>query len=108
MTGFFIAIVIALVITCLVVRDQTEFKLGKMRSELLGLRTEEKRVEETRTEVEQMVRWVGEALNRADKRQRTAEHDGRELEEILDAMGIELKADAASTAAASTRESGDS
>lgn len=107
MTGLFIAIVIALLITCLVVRDQTEFKLGKMRSDLLGLRTEEKRVEEARTEVEQMVRWVGEALNRADKRQRTAEQDGRALENILNRMGIELKTDA-TVAAAPAQDSGKS
>ncbi len=107
MTGLFIAIVIALLITCLVVRDQTEFKLGKMRSDLLGLRTEEKRLEETRTEVEQMVRWVSEALSRADKRQRAAEQDGRALEEILDGMGIELKTDAAVVEAASAQASSD-
>jgi len=99
-TGLFITLVVVLVITCLVVRDQSEFKLGKLRSELLGLRSEEKRLEEARTEIEQLVRWVGEALNRADTRQRTAERDGRELTGILDRMGIELETDAAAVEAA--------
>ena len=93
--------VVVLVITCLVVRDQAEFKLGKLRSE-------EKRLEETRTEVEQLVRGVGEELNRADTRQRTAEQNNRELADILDGMGVELETDAASTEAASVQEPSDS
>ncbi|MFT5085700.1 MAG: myosin heavy subunit [Candidatus Latescibacterota bacterium] len=108
MTSLLITAVVVLVITCLVVRDQTEFKLGKLRTELLGLRSEEKRLEETRTEVEQLVRGVGEELNRADTRQRTAEQNNRELAEILDGMGIELETDAASTEAAPVQEPSDS
>ncbi|MGY8822615.1 MAG: hypothetical protein ACKVJG_01510 [Candidatus Latescibacterota bacterium] len=101
MTSLLITAVVVLVITCLVVRDQAEFKLGKLRSE-------EKRLEETRTEVEQLVRGVGEELNRADTRQRTAEQNNRELAEILDGMGVELETDAASTEAASVQEPSDS
>jgi|TARA_B110000495_G_scaffold200235_1_gene215087 hypothetical protein len=100
-TSLLITAVVVLVITCLVVRDQAEFKLGKLRSE-------EKRLEETRTEVEQLVRGVGEELNRADTRQRTAEQNNRELAEILDGMGVELETDAASTEAASVQEPSDS
>ena len=101
MTSLLITAVVVLVITCLVVRDQAEFKLGKLRSE-------EKRLEETRTEVEQLVRGVGEELNRADTRQRTAEQNNRELADILDGMGVELETDAASTEAASVQEPSDS
>jgi hypothetical protein len=61
-----------------------------MRADLLGLRTEEKRMEDTRTEVEQMVRWFGETLNRATSRQRTAEQYCRDLEEMLAETGIEV------------------
>jgi hypothetical protein len=89
-TGLLLTLVIIFAIACLVVREQTEFRLSKMRADLLGLRTEEKRMEDTRTEVEQMVRWFGETLNRATSRQRTAEQYCRDLEEMLAETGIEV------------------
>lgn len=90
MTAFLITLLVVLIIVCLVVRDQNELTLSKMRADLLGLRTEEKRMEEMCVEVEQLVRWFGETLNRASSRQRTAEEYCRELEEMLEGTGIEV------------------
>lgn len=59
---------VALVIVNLVVRDQTQFRLSRLRTELLALRSEEKRMSEIRDEVEMMVAQIGEALMRADRR----------------------------------------
>ena len=73
MTAFLLTLLVVLIIVCLVVRDQNELSLSKMRADLLSLRTEEKRMEDTRVEVEQLVRWFSETLNRASSRQRTAE-----------------------------------
>ena len=83
MTEFLLTLLIVLIIVCLVVRDQNELTLSKMRANLLNLRTEEKRMEDTRVEVEQLVRWFSETLNRASSRQRTAEQYCRELEDML-------------------------
>ena len=53
MTAFLLTLLVVLIIVCLVVRDQNELSLSKMRADLLSLRTEEKRMEDTRVEVEQ-------------------------------------------------------
>ena len=90
MTAFLFTLLVVLIIVCLVVRDQNELSLSKMRADLLSLRTEEKRMEDTRVEVEQLVRWFSETLNRASSRQRTAEQSCRELEEMLEETGIEV------------------
>ena len=90
MTEFLLTLLIVLIIVCLVVRDQNELTLSKMRANLLNLRTEEKRMEDTRVEVEQLVRWFSETLNRASWRQRTAEQYCRELEDMLEGAGIEV------------------
>ena len=90
MTAFLFTLLVVLIIVCLVVRDQNELSLSKMRADLLSLRTEEKRMEDTRVEVEQLVRWFSENLNRASSRQRTAEQYCRELEEMLEETGIEV------------------
>ena len=79
MTAFLLTLLVVLIIVCLVVRDLNELSLSKMRADLLSLRTEEKRMEDTRVEVEQLVRWVSETLNRASSRQRTADKYCREL-----------------------------
>tara|TARA_Y100001934_G_scaffold277956_1_gene378041 strand:- start:921 stop:1229 length:309 start_codon:yes stop_codon:yes gene_type:complete len=89
-TEFLLTLLIVLIIVCLVVRDQNELTLSKMRANLLNLRTEEKRMEDTRVEVEQLVRWFSETLNRASSRQRTAEQYCRELEDMLEGAGIEV------------------
>ena len=90
MTAFLLTLLVVLIIVCLVVRDRNELSLSKMRADLLSLRTEEKRMEDTRVEVEQLVRWFSETLNRASSRQRTAEQYCRELEEMLEETGIEV------------------
>ena len=90
MTEFLLTLLIVLIIVCLVVRDQNELTLSEMRANLLNLRTEEKRMEDTRVEVEQLVRWFSETLNRASSRQRTAEQYCRELEDMLEGAGIEV------------------
>ena len=53
---------VALVIINLVVRDQTEFRIRQLRSELMALRSEEKRLSELRDEVELMVAQIGDAI----------------------------------------------
>ena len=82
MTEFLLTLLIGLIIVCLVFRDQNELTLSKMRANLLNLRTEEKRMEDTRIEVELLVRWFSETLNRDSSRQRTAEQYCRELEDM--------------------------
>lgn len=89
MTGVFLAITIVLIIVALVVRDQTEFKLSRLRAELLGLRSDEQRLSEERTDLERMVAQAGDALMRADQRQRAAEKSHREVADMLQEMGVD-------------------
>ena len=64
---------VALIIINLVVRDQTEFRLSQLRTELLALNSEEKRLAERRDEVDLMVAQIGDALMRADRRRLSLE-----------------------------------
>jgi uncharacterized oligopeptide transporter (OPT) family protein len=64
----FIGAGVVLVITCLIVRDRTEYAITRMRAEFMALRTEEKRQSEIRDDIELMVAQAGEALMRADRR----------------------------------------
>ena len=64
----FLGVGILLVVVCLVVRDRTEYRISRLRAELLALRTEEKRQADVRDEVELMIAQAGEALMRGDRR----------------------------------------
>ncbi len=78
---------VALIILNLVVRDQTEFRLSRLRSDLLALNSEEKRLAERRDEVELMVAQIGEALMRADRRQTSVEKGCGQLADKLEMIG---------------------
>ena len=88
MTGVCVGIGLALVLAVLVVRDQTAFKLTRLRSELLALRSEERRIGEQRAELERMVAQAGEALVRADDRQRSANALREEVVQMLQRLGV--------------------
>ena len=68
MAALFSALNITLIVACillliaaLVVRDQTGFRVTQLRSELLALRNEQRRLSERRDEIELMVAQIGDA-----------------------------------------------
>ena len=75
---------VAIIIVNLVVRDRTQFRVSRLKSELLGLRSEEKRLAERRDEVELMVAQIADALMRADRRQQSLEKGCGVLQAQLD------------------------
>lgn len=77
---------VALIIINLVVRDQTEFRLSRLRSDLLALNSEEKRLAERRDEVELMVAQIGDALMRADRRRVSLEKGSSQLAGQLESV----------------------
>lgn len=90
MTVLYLAVAIVLVIATLVVRDQTEFKLSRLRAELMALRSEEQRLAEEHTELERMVAQTGDALMRADHRHREINRATQELVDVLSTLGVDL------------------
>ena len=84
---------VALIIVNLIVRDQTQFRLSRLRSELMGLRSEEKRLSERRDEVELMVAQIGDALMRADRRRTALQRGGDAVQSSLDSLAAELGSD---------------
>jgi len=90
MTGFFLAAGIVLTIAALIVRDQTELKLSRLRAELLALRSEEQRLGEDRTELERMIAQIGDALMRAERRRKAMEQSAQELIGLLEDLGAEV------------------
>jgi len=90
-TVIYLAISIVLVIVALVVRDQTEFKLSRLRADILALRSEEQRLGEERTDLERMIAQTGEALMRADNRQRAVDKQFKELVETLKKLDVDLE-----------------
>jgi hypothetical protein len=72
------------IIVNLVVRDQMQFRVSRLKSDLLGLRSEEKRLPERRDEVELMVAQIADALMRADRRKQSLEKGCGVLQAQLD------------------------
>ena len=84
---------IVLIIVALIVRDQTLYRLSRLRTELLALKSEEKRLSERREEIELMVAQIGEAVMRADRRNTAIEKGctslSNRLEALSELVGIE-------------------
>ena len=89
MIGLLLAVDIVLTIAALVVRDQTRFKLSRLRTELLALRSEEQRLGEEGEELQQMIAQVGEAVLRADHRRKEMKAVCQELISLLESLGVD-------------------
>ena len=109
---FFVTLLIigvVLIIVCLIVRDQTQFRLSRLRSEVLALRSEEKRLSERRDEIELMVAQIGDAVMRADRRCNEIEKGCTELGEMLEsfsAVQTEEEAEVEAETEAETEQEG--
>ena len=86
---------VLLLIAALVVRDQTEFRVSQLRSELVALNNEEKRLSERRDEIELMVAQIGDALMRVDRRTASIDKGGEELTEILAVLDSSVEEESA-------------
>ncbi len=84
MIEIYAAVGILLVITCLVVRDRTAFKLSRLRAELMALRNEEKRMAELLTEIEVFISRIADGIMRADRRELGLEKASERLGIILE------------------------
>ena len=69
MLELYLAISIFLIITCLVVRDRTAFKLSRLRTELMALRNEEKRTSEVLIQIGVLISRSSDDILRAERRQ---------------------------------------
>ena len=90
MTGLYLVIVVVLVFALLAVRDLSETKLRKLRSELLAVRTHEQQLAARKAEVQQLIGWVNESLRRARDRQGAAQNTKGELHDLLTEAGIHV------------------
>ena len=90
MIGIFLALDIVLTIAVLVIRDQTLFRLNRLRAGLLALRSEEQRLGEERAELDRMIAQVGDALMRADRRRKEVKQVFQELTALLKELGVEV------------------
>ena len=89
-TGVYIVIVLLLAFALLAVRDLSETKLRKLRSELLALRTHEQQLAARKAEVQQLIGRVNESLRRARDRQGAAQKTWGELNDLLTEAGIHV------------------
>ena len=79
---------VVLIIICLIVREQTQFRLSRLRTEVLALRSEQKRLSERRDEIELMVAQIGDAIMRADRRCNEIEKGCKQLTEMMETLGV--------------------
>lgn len=77
---------VVLLIVCLIVRDQTEYRLSQLRSEFMFLRSEEKRLADRREEVELMVSQIGDGLMRAERRRVAIDKSTDAVDDLLDKL----------------------
>jgi hypothetical protein len=78
-----IATAILLLIVNLVARDRIEFRISRLRSELMSLRSEEKRLKERRKEVDRLAAQIDEAVERSGHRGRSANQEGEAIAMLL-------------------------
>lgn len=84
---------VVLTIIDLVVRDQTQFRLARLKGDLLALRSEEKRLAERRQEVELMVAQIADALMRADRRCHSIEKGREAIGQLLEKLDQRAQGD---------------
>jgi len=84
---------VVLLIICLIARDQTEYRLSRLRSEFMFLRSEEKRLAERRDEVELMVSQIDDGLLRAERRHVAIEQSADAMGDLLEKLqeGVEAE-----------------
>ena len=90
MSVVYLALAIAMMTATLVARDQTEYRLSRLRSELISLRAEEKRLNEERQDLDRIVAQIVDALERAKARQVAAEEGSQRIIQALAAMGVQV------------------
>lgn len=90
MSLLYLALAIALVVITLVVRDRCDFRLSRMRAELVSLRSEEKRLSDEHQELDRLVLQVADALGRASAQQTSADEACRAITEALSTMGVSV------------------
>lgn len=82
---------IFLIVVCLVARNQTEYRLTQLRSQLLALRSEEKRLAQEHEELEQMISQIGETLARGERRRQSLRDYDQELIDLLQELHQEVR-----------------
>jgi len=60
---------LVLVVVCLIVREQTETRIRQLRAQALGLRNEEKRLADRRSQLEEMESQLREVMLRTERQQ---------------------------------------
>lgn len=74
-----IGLCVLLLVVNLVVRDRIEYRISKLRTELMALRAEERRLGDRHKEVDRLSAQIEEALGRAERRQRSARQENEEM-----------------------------
>ena len=74
-----IGLCVLLLVVNLVVRDRIEYRISKLRTELMALRAEERRLGDRHKEVERLSAQIEEALDRAQRRGRSARQENEEM-----------------------------
>jgi len=74
-----IGLCVLLLVVNLVVRDRIEYRISKLRTELMALRAEERRLADRHKEVDRLSAQIEEALGRAERRERSARQENEEM-----------------------------
>ena len=88
MPELYLAVGISLIITCLVLRDRTVFKLGRLRAELMALRNEEKHTSEVITDIEVFISSISDGTLRADRRELGLEKATEQLRVVIEDLRL--------------------
>ena len=103
MLELYLAISIFLIITCLVVRDRTAFKLSRLRTELMALRNEEKRTSEVLIQIGVLISRISDDILRAERRQFGLEKASKQLSLLLEDLTPIVRKDEKEAAALSAK-----
>lgn len=80
-----------MVIVCLIVREQTEGRIRQLRAHVLGLRTEEKRLAERHSQLEEMEAQIREAMLRTERQEAIYEQEFAAAAAKLDQLYVRVR-----------------
>ena len=84
-------VAVALLVICLIVREQTDSRIRGLRTELMSLRSKEKRLADRRDEIENMESQMREAIMRTSRCQYELEEASKRFRRELGGLHLALR-----------------
>jgi len=93
-----------LLVVCLIVREQTENRIRQLRARAMGLRNDQKRLADRRSQLEQMESQLREVMLRTERQEATIDQEYATAAAKLEELYQRVRGESVSTAKAKTKD----